>query len=88
MAAFGESAQTMLTSLGAKHAARWILRLWLVREFFAGTVGGARRGGPQLVALDDLQWAEPTTLLALRTLIPELAYLSPGLDPVPYDRQW
>ena len=29
--------------------------------------------GPLLVALDDLQWADPTTVLALRSLIPELA---------------
>jgi DNA-binding CsgD family transcriptional regulator/tetratricopeptide (TPR) repeat protein len=30
-------------------------------------------GGPFLIALDDLQWADPTTTLALRSLIPELA---------------
>jgi DNA-binding CsgD family transcriptional regulator/tetratricopeptide (TPR) repeat protein len=72
MAAFGESAQTMLTSLGAEHAGAVDLRLWLVRELQARLEERAARG-PQLVALDDLQWAEPTTLLALRTLIPELA---------------
>src|SRR3954471_15920397 len=47
-------------------------RLRLVGELHSRVEERAARG-PQLVALDDLQWAEPTTLLALRTLIPELA---------------
>ncbi|GAA2081796.1 LuxR family transcriptional regulator [Actinomadura alba] len=31
------------------------------------------RHGPLLITLDDLQWADPTTRLALRSLVPELA---------------
>src|SRR3954471_6171866 len=47
-------------------------RLRLVGELHSRVEERAARG-PYLVTLDDLQWADPTTLLALRSLIPELA---------------
>jgi DNA-binding CsgD family transcriptional regulator len=68
MAALGESAQTLLAS--GEDAID--IRLWLVGQLQARLEERAA-AGPHLVALDDLHWADPTTLLALRTLIPELA---------------
>jgi DNA-binding CsgD family transcriptional regulator len=67
-AALGESTQTLLASREDAVDAR----LWLVEQLQARL---EERGaaGPQLITLDDLHWADPTTLLALRKLIPELA---------------
>ncbi|MBC6460671.1 AAA family ATPase, partial [Actinomadura sp. HBU206391] len=48
------------------------LRLWLVEEL-QGRIEERAARGPFLITLDDLHWADPTTLLALRLLIPELA---------------
>jgi predicted ATPase len=69
MSAFGESPQTLLASQDRAPADQ---RLLLVEELQARLEERAARG-PHLVTLDDLQWADPTTLLALRALIPELA---------------
>jgi DNA-binding CsgD family transcriptional regulator/tetratricopeptide (TPR) repeat protein len=72
MSAFGESAQTLWASHGAAASGMVDVRLWLVEQLQARLEERAAHG-PHLVTLDDLQWADPTTLLALRTLIPELA---------------
>ncbi|MFL6052854.1 MAG: AAA family ATPase [Actinoallomurus sp.] len=69
MSAFGESTQTLLASRGMMPADA---RLLLVEELQARLENRAA-DGPYLVTLDDLQWADPMTLLALRSLIPELA---------------
>jgi DNA-binding CsgD family transcriptional regulator len=71
MAALGESPQTLREVPGAPFAAV-DLRLWLIEQLQTRLEERAARG-PFLIALDDLQWADPTTLLALRSLIPELA---------------
>ena len=41
-------------------------------EALAQFVGGCARAGPHLVILEDLQWADPATLEALRFLLPRL----------------
>ncbi|MEV5749181.1 AAA family ATPase [Actinoallomurus sp. NPDC052308] len=69
MSAFGESTQTLLASGGVTPAD---MRLRLVDELQA-RLENRVADGPHLVTLDDLQWADPMTLLALRSLIPELA---------------
>jgi DNA-binding CsgD family transcriptional regulator len=70
MAAFGETTQTLLGSRGP--AGGVDLRLRLVEGLQARLEERAARG-PLLVTLDDLHWADPMTLMALRSLIPELA---------------
>lgn len=47
-------------------------RLWLVERLQDRLEQRAGRG-PLLITLDDLHWADPTTLLALRALVPELS---------------
>jgi predicted ATPase len=69
MSAFGESPQTLSASWDQAPADQ---RLWLVDTLQARLEERAAQG-PHLVTLDDLQWADPTTLLALRALIAELA---------------
>lgn len=49
-------------------------RFWLLEELH-GALERAALDGPVLVALDDLQWADPVTSWALRTLIPRVAGL-------------
>src|SRR5215467_10124817 len=49
-------------------------RFWLVQEL-AGLLEAAALGGPLLVCVDDLQWADPGTLAALRSLPGQLADL-------------
>jgi ATP/maltotriose-dependent transcriptional regulator MalT len=71
MTAFGESAQVPTSAWTADPGAT-DQRLRLVRKLQARLEERAVRG-PQLMALDDLHWADSTTLLALRTLIPELS---------------
>lgn len=68
--ALGESVHTLRVARGV--AAAIDARLRLVEQLQVRLEERAARG-PLLIALDDLQWADPTTLLALRTLIPELA---------------
>ena len=70
MSAFGETTQTLLGSRGPADGAD--VRLRLVEGLQARLEERAARG-PLLVTLDDLHWADPMTLLALRSLIPELA---------------
>ncbi|GAA2087462.1 LuxR family transcriptional regulator [Actinomadura alba] len=47
------------------------LRLLLVEQLRAHLEQRVRQG-PLLITLDDLQWADPTTRLVLRSLVPEL----------------
>lgn len=54
------------------HAETTDLRLSLVERLRACLEERAGRG-PLLVMLDDLQWSDPTTQLALRSLLPELS---------------
>ncbi|HEX6469471.1 MAG TPA: AAA family ATPase [Streptosporangiaceae bacterium] len=54
------------------HAETADLRLSLVERLRACLEEWAGRG-PVLVMLDDLQWSDPTTQLALRSLLPELS---------------
>jgi ATP/maltotriose-dependent transcriptional regulator MalT len=70
MSAFKESTQTLL---GPRELANGVdVRLRLVEGLQARLEERAARG-PLLVTLDDLHWADPMTLMALRSLIPELA---------------
>jgi DNA-binding CsgD family transcriptional regulator len=71
MSAFGETTQTLLGS-SREAADSGDLRLRLVEGLQARLEERAAHG-PLLVTLDDLHWADPTTLLAVRSLIPELA---------------
>lgn len=71
MAALGQSPQTMRAG-GTPPPDAVDQRLWLVERLQAGLEERAARG-PFLITLDDLQWADPTTLMALRSLVPELA---------------
>ena len=71
MAALGETPQTLREDAEASPETpdlclRLVERLQVRLEERAAH-------GPLLVALDDLQWADQTTLLALRSIIPELA---------------
>ncbi|GAA4498102.1 LuxR family transcriptional regulator [Actinoallomurus oryzae] len=70
MSAFGETTQTLLGS--QEPADGTDVRLRLVEGLQARLEERAARG-PLLATLDDLHWADPMTLLALRSLIPELA---------------
>jgi DNA-binding CsgD family transcriptional regulator len=70
MSALGETTQTLLGSRGLTDGVD--VRLRLVEGLQARLEERSARG-PLLVTLDDLHWADPTTLLALRSLIPELA---------------
>ncbi|GAA1264508.1 helix-turn-helix transcriptional regulator [Planotetraspora silvatica] len=72
MAALGESIQTLLTAREIVPSDAVDLRLWLADEIQARLEERVAHG-PLLITLDDLQWADTTTLLALRSLIPELA---------------
>jgi ATP/maltotriose-dependent transcriptional regulator MalT len=72
MAALGESTQALLACHETARSNAVDVRLWLVEQLQARLEERAARG-PHLVTLDDLHWADPTTLLALRKLIPELA---------------
>ncbi|GAA4632461.1 hypothetical protein GCM10023196_066010 [Actinoallomurus vinaceus] len=70
MSALGETPQTLL---GSNRPADGVdLRLRLVEGLQARLEERAGRCS-FLLTLDDLHWADPTTLLALRALIPELA---------------
>jgi ATP/maltotriose-dependent transcriptional regulator MalT len=71
-AALGESTQALLASHETVRSNAVDVRLWLMERLQAQLEERAARG-PQLVTLDDLHWADPTTLLALRKLVPELA---------------
>src|SRR5216683_2649530 len=68
--ALGESPGTLAAEAAAPDGPD--MRMWLVDRLRARleTRAGA---GPVLVSLDDLQWADPVTLLALRTLPWQLA---------------
>ncbi|TQL90810.1 AAA ATPase-like protein [Actinoallomurus bryophytorum] len=68
--ALGESTQTLLAV--PQLAGGMDARLRLLDAVQARLEERAARG-PLLIALDDLQWADPTTLLALSTLVPELS---------------
>jgi DNA-binding CsgD family transcriptional regulator len=48
------------------------LRMWLV-DRLRSRLEDRLSAGPMLLTLDDLQWADPTSLLALRSLVPELS---------------
>ncbi|MGH3389393.1 MAG: AAA family ATPase [Actinomadura sp.] len=71
--ALGETFDTLRSSEGGVLSDAVDLRLWLLERLQIRLEERAGRG-PLLIALDDLQWADPTTILALRSLIPELAY--------------
>ncbi|MGI5224973.1 helix-turn-helix transcriptional regulator [Actinoallomurus sp. CA-142502] len=71
MAALGESPQTLREGLDTT-AETADLRLRLLERLQSRLEERAAHG-PFLIALDDLQWADPTTLLALRSIVPELA---------------
>jgi DNA-binding CsgD family transcriptional regulator/tetratricopeptide (TPR) repeat protein len=71
MTALGQSAQTMRAG-GTPPPDAVDQRMWLVERLQARLEEHAARG-PFLLTLDDLQWADPTTLMALRSLVPELA---------------
>jgi DNA-binding CsgD family transcriptional regulator len=70
MTALGDSPQTLRegldTSVGTAD-----LRLRLLDRLQSRLEERVARG-PFLITLDDLQWADPTTLLALRSVVPEL----------------
>jgi DNA-binding CsgD family transcriptional regulator len=69
--ALGESVQN-LQAAGDTRVDPLDLRLWLVERLQERLEQRAARG-PMLITLDDLHWADPTTVLALRSLIPELS---------------
>ncbi|GAA4511708.1 LuxR family transcriptional regulator [Actinoallomurus oryzae] len=71
MTALGESPQTLREGLDASVETA-DLRLRLLDRLQNRLEERVARG-PFLIALDDLQWADPTTLLALRSIVPELA---------------
>ncbi|HEV7864606.1 MAG TPA: AAA family ATPase, partial [Acidimicrobiia bacterium] len=51
----------------------WLMeQLWLIEQLPL-LLTARSENGPLLVTIDDLQWADPTTLLALRVLPPRLA---------------
>ncbi|MGI8334551.1 helix-turn-helix transcriptional regulator [Actinomadura scrupuli] len=72
MSALGESPQSLREAGAGVHSEAIDVRLWLVEQLQARLEERVGRG-PVLITLDDLHWAGPTTLLALRSLIPELA---------------
>lgn len=71
MSALGESPHTLRETHGAPPDTTDV-RLRLIESLQTRLEEKVSRG-PLLIALDDLQWADPTTVLALRSLIPELA---------------
>ncbi|MFB9838277.1 ATP-binding protein, partial [Actinoallomurus acaciae] len=71
MTALGESPQTLRDGLDPT-AETADLRLRLIERLQSRLEQRVARG-PFLITLDDLQWADPTTLLALRSIVPELA---------------
>jgi DNA-binding CsgD family transcriptional regulator len=71
MTALGESPQTLREAVEMP-SDTVDLRLWLIEQLQARLEERVSHG-PLLIALDDLQWADPTTTLALRSLVPELA---------------
>jgi ATP/maltotriose-dependent transcriptional regulator MalT len=72
MSALGESTSTLGMPEGVTPSTAGDLRLWLVDQLRT-RLEKRLAEGPHLLTLDDLQWADPTTLLALRSLLPELA---------------
>ena len=72
LTALGESPQTLREARVVPSSDTIDLRLRLIEQLQARLEDRASHG-PLLIALDDLQWADPTTVLALRSLIPELA---------------
>ncbi|RAY11576.1 hypothetical protein DPM19_30220 [Actinomadura craniellae] len=72
MSALRESAHTLRAVRSEIHQDPADLRLWLLERLQARLEERVARG-PMLVVLDDLHWADPTALLALRSLVPELA---------------
>lgn len=72
LSALGESARTLGLPEGVPSSDVGDLRLWLVDQLRARLEERLVRGA-MLVTLDDLQWADPSTLLALRSLVPDLA---------------
>jgi DNA-binding CsgD family transcriptional regulator len=72
MSALGDSIQRLQAAGRMARSDAADLRLWLLEQVQDRLEQQAARG-PVLVTLDDLHWADPTTLLALRSLIPELS---------------
>jgi DNA-binding CsgD family transcriptional regulator len=72
MSALGESTRTLGLPAGVTSSNAGDLRLWLVDQLRARLEDRLQRGA-MLITLDDLQWADPSTLLALRSLLPDLA---------------
>jgi DNA-binding CsgD family transcriptional regulator len=70
MSALGESARTL--NLPEHVGSSGELRIWLVDQLRARLEERLVQG-PMLLTLDDLQWADPATLLALRSLVSDLA---------------
>lgn len=75
MSALGESVGTLGLPAGVTSSHLGDLRLWLVDQLRTRLEERLVRGA-MLVTLDDLQWADPSTLLALRSLVPDLASYS------------
>ncbi|WP_185792500.1 helix-turn-helix transcriptional regulator [Actinoallomurus bryophytorum] len=72
MSALGESARMWGLPAGVTPSNVSDLRMWLVDQLRTRLEERLVRGA-MLVTLDDLQWADPLTLLALRSLVPDLA---------------
>lgn len=72
MSALGESIQEFQAAGAAVRSDMIDLRLWLLERLQDRLEQRAARG-PVLITLDDLHWADPTTFLAVRSLIPELS---------------
>ncbi|RAY11577.1 hypothetical protein DPM19_30225 [Actinomadura craniellae] len=72
MSALGESPHSLRAAQAELRPDVADVRLWLVERLQARLEERVARG-PMLVVLDDLHWADPTALLALRSLVPELA---------------
>ncbi|WP_158566694.1 helix-turn-helix transcriptional regulator [Actinomadura craniellae] len=72
MSALGESAHTLWAAWAEARPDAADVRLWLLERLQARLEERVARG-PMLIVLDDLHWADPTALLALRSLVPELA---------------
>ena len=72
MSALGESARTLGVPEEAASSDVGDLRLWLVDQLRTRLEDRLVHGA-MLITLDDLQWADPSTLLALRSLVSDLA---------------
>jgi DNA-binding CsgD family transcriptional regulator len=72
MTALGESPQTLRDAQAVLPSDTIDVRLRLIEQLRARLEDRVSHGR-LLIALDDLQWADPTTILALRSLVPELA---------------